>query len=242
MSTCSIAQSCPTLCNSMNCSPPGSSIHEIFQARTLEWVAISLLLISHAVMSDSLQPHGLQHASFPCPSLSPGVCSNSSPLSWWCHHLILFHPLLLLPSIFPGIRALSSESALHIKWPKYLRFSISPSNEYSGLISFRTDWSDLLAVQGTLKSLLEHHNLKASVLRHSSFFMVQLSHSYMITGKTIALTIWTFVSKVMSLVFNTLSWFVTAFLPRSKQASFNVIVAISYSRGSSWPRVYSIYL
>ena len=88
MSTCSIAQSRPTLCNSMNCSPPGSSIHEIFQARTLEWVAISLLLISHAVMSDSLQPHGLQHASFPCPSLSPGVCSNSSPLSWWCHPTI----------------------------------------------------------------------------------------------------------------------------------------------------------
>ena len=130
------------------------------------------------------------------------------------NHLILCHPLLLLPSIFPRIRIFSSESALHIKWPKYL--SITPSNEYSGLTSFRIDWFDLLAVQGTLRSLLQCHSLKASVLWCSGFFTVQISHPYMTTGKAIALTIWTFVSKVMSLLFNTLSGFVIVFLPRSK--------------------------
>ena len=115
-------------------------------------------------------------------------------------HLILSHPLLLLPSIFPGIRIFSNESVLHIRWPKYwsFSFSISPSNEYSGLISFRMDWLDLLAVQGTLKSLSPHHSSKASVLQCSAFFIVQLSHPYMTTGKTIALTRWTFVGKVMS--------------------------------------------
>ena len=120
------------------------------------------------------------------------------------NHLIFCHPLLLLPSIFPSIRVFSNESALLVKWPKYwsFSFSISPTNEYSGLISFRIDWFDLLAVQGTLKSLLQHHNLKVSVLRHSAFFMVQLSHPYMTTGKTIALTIWTSVGKVMSLLFD----------------------------------------
>ena len=124
-------------------------------------------------------------------------------------HLILFssRPLLLLPSVFPSIRVFSSESALCIRWPKYwsLNFSISPSNEYSGLISFRMDWLDLLAVQRTLKSFLQHHSSKASVLRCSAFFIVQLSHPYMTTGKTIALTRWTFVGKVMSLLFNVLS-------------------------------------
>ena len=117
------------------------------------------------------------------------------------NHLILCCPLLLLPSIFPRIRVFSNESALHIRWPKYwsFSFSISPSNEYSGMISFRMDWLDLLAVQGTLKSLLKHHSSKASILWHSAFFIVQLSHPYMTTGKTIALTRWTFVSKVMSL-------------------------------------------
>ena len=119
-------------------------------------------------------------------------------------HLILCRPLLLLPSTFPSIRVFSSESALHIRWPQYwsLSFGISPSNEYSGLISFRIDWLDLLAVQGTLKSLLQHHSLKTSVLWCSYFFIVQLSHSYMTTGETIALTRWTFVGKVMSLLFN----------------------------------------
>ena len=133
------------------------------------------------------------------------------------NHLILCHPLLL-PSVFPSIRVFSNESVLHIRWPKYWSFSfiISPSNEYSGVISFRIDWLDLLAVQGTLKSLLQHRSSKASVLQCSAFFTVQLSHPYMTTGKSIALTRWTFVGKLMSLLFNTLSTLVIAFLPRSK--------------------------
>ena len=133
-------------------------------------------------------------------------------------HLILCCPLLHPPSIFPSIRVFSNESVLPIRWPKYWSFifSMSPSNEYSGLISFRMDWLDLLAVQGTLKSLLQHHSSKASILRCSGFFIVQLSHPYMTTGKTIAFTRWTFVGKVMSLLFNMLSRLVIAFLPRSK--------------------------
>ena len=133
------------------------------------------------------------------------------------NHLILCRTFLL-PSVFPNIRVFSSESALHIRWPKYWSFSfcISPSSEYSALISFRIDWFDLLAVQGTLKSLLQHHSSKASILWRSAFFTVQLSHPYMTTGKTIALTRQTFVGKVMSLLFNMLSRFVTAFLPRSQ--------------------------
>ena len=130
-------------------------------------------------------------------------------------HLILCHPLLL-PSVFPRIRVFANESILGIRWPKYWSFSISPSNEYSGLISFMLDWLDLFAVQETLKSLLQHHSLKASSLRHSAFFIIQLSHLYMTTGKTIALTRQTFVSKVMSLLFNMVCRLVTAFLPRSK--------------------------
>ena len=134
-------------------------------------------------------------------------------------HLILCRPLLLLPSIFPSIVVFSNESALHIRWPKYWSFSfnISPSNEHPGLISFRMDWLDLLAVQGTLKSLLQHHSSKASILRPSAFFIVQLSHPYMTTGKTIALTRWTFVDKVMiCLLFNMLSSLVITLLPLSK--------------------------
>ena len=133
-------------------------------------------------------------------------------------HLILCHPLLLPPSIFPSIRIFSNESASCIRQPKYWSFSfnISPSNEYSGLITFRMDWLDLLAVQGTLKSLLQHHSSKASILWCSAFFIVQLSYPYMTTGKTIALTRWTFVGKVMSLLLNMLSRLVIAFLPRSK--------------------------
>ena len=135
------------------------------------------------------------------------------------NHLILCHPLLLLPLIFPSLRVFSNESVLHIRWPKYWGFSfnISPSNECSGLISFRIDWFDLFAVQGILKSLLQYHSLKTSVLWCSAFFVVQLSHPYMTTGKTIALTRWTFVGKVMSLLFNMLSRLVIAFLPRSKR-------------------------
>ena len=132
------------------------------------------------------------------------------------NHLILCHHLLLLPSIFPSIRVISNESALCIRWPKYWRFSISLFNEYSGLIFFRIDWFDILAVQGTLKSLLQHHSSKASILQCSAFFMVQLSHPYMTTGKTIALTRQTFVGKLMSLLFNMLSRLVITFLPRSK--------------------------
>ena len=132
------------------------------------------------------------------------------------NHLILCHPLLFLPSIFPSIRVFSSESVLYIWWPQYWSFSINHSNEYSGLISFRMDWLELLAVQGTLKSLLQHHSSKASILWHSAFFIVQLLHPCMTTGKTIALTRQTFVSKVMSLLFNMLSKLVVAFLPRSK--------------------------
>ena len=134
------------------------------------------------------------------------------------NHLILCHPLLLAPSIFPSIRVFSNGSALRIRWPEYWSFSlnISPSNEYSGLISFRIDWLDLFAVQETLKSLLQHHSSKASILWRSAFFIVQLSHPYMTTGKTIALTRRTFVGKVMSLLFNMLSRLLIAFLPRSK--------------------------
>ena len=134
------------------------------------------------------------------------------------NQLILCRPLLILPSIFPSIRVFTNELILCFRWPKYWSFSFSiiPSNEYSGLISFRMDWLDLLAVQGTLKSLLQNHSSKASFLCHSAFFMVQLSHPYMTTGKTIALTIWTFAGKVIALLFNTLSRLVIAFLPRSR--------------------------
>ena len=134
------------------------------------------------------------------------------------NHLLFCHPLLLQPSIFPSIRVFSNESVLCIRWPKYWSFSysIGPSNQYSGLISFRMDWLNLLVVQGTLKSLLKHHSSKASILRRSAFFIVQLSHPYMTTGKIIALTRWTFAGKVMSLLFSMLSRWIIAFLPRSK--------------------------
>ena len=153
-------------------------------------------------MSNSLWPHGLQHTRPPCPSPTPGVYPDSCPLSWWCHPTISFCHPLLLPSIIASIRVFSNELGLHIRYPKYWSFSftISPSNEYSGLISFRMDWLDLLAVQETLKSLLQHHSSKASILQHSAFLMVKLSHPYMTTGKSIALTRWTFVGKVMSLL------------------------------------------
>ena len=139
-----------------------------------------LLLFSHSVVSNSLWLHELQHTSLPCPSLSPRVCSNSCPLSWWCYLIISSFaiPLFLLPSIFHSIRVFCKELALLIRWLKYWssNFSISLPNEYSRLISFRVDWFDLFAVQGTLKSILQHHNSKASTLRHSVFFMVQFSH------------------------------------------------------------------
>ena len=169
-------------------------------------------------MSDYLWPHGLQHTRLPCPSSQSLLKLMSIASVMPSNHLILCRSLLLLLSIFPSIRVLSNELVLHIRWPKYwsFSFSISPSNEYSGLIFFRMDWLDLLAVQGTLKSLLQHHSSKASILRRSAFFIVQLSHPYMTTGKTIALTRQTFVGKVMSLFFNMLSRLVITFLPRSK--------------------------
>ena len=157
-----------------------------------------------SLMSDSLQPHGIQHTRPPCLSPTPGVYSNRCPLSprLPSNDLILCYPFLLPPSIFPCIRVFS--------------FSISPSNKYSGLISFRMDWFDLLAVQGILKSLLQYHSSKASILKCSAFFIVQLSHQYRTTGKTIVLTTWIFVGKVMSLLFNKLFMLVITFLPRSK--------------------------
>ena len=177
------------------------------------------LLFSPSIVSDSLWLHGLQHARLPCPSPSSGAYSN------YIHRVSdaiqLSHPLLtllLLPSIFPRISVFSNESALWIRWPKFWSFSFSiiASNEYSGLISFRIDWFDLLAVLGTLRSLLQHHSSKGSILQCSTFFVVQLSHSYLTTRQTTALTRPTFVSKLMSQLFNILSRLVITFLPRSK--------------------------
>ena len=151
-------------------------------------LTLSSVQFSRSVVSNSLRPHEPQHASPPCPSPTPGVHPNPCPSSRWCHPTISSSviPYLFLPSIFPIIRVSSSESALCIRWPKYWSFSfnISPSNEHPGLISFRMDWLDLLAIQGTLKSLLQHHSSKASILRCSALFIVQLSHPYMTPGKT----------------------------------------------------------
>ena len=172
--------------------------------------------LSHLVMSDSLWPHRLQHARPLCPSPTPRVYENSCLSSWWCHPTISSSVIPFSPCLqsFP---ASGNESVLRIRWPKYwsFSFSISPSNEYSGLISFRMDWLDLLADQGTLKSLLQHHSSKASILWCSAFYIVHLSHPYMTTGKS--LTRWTFVGKVMSLLSNMLSRLVIAFLPWGKR-------------------------
>ena len=200
----------------MDYSPPGSSVHGISQTRIL---VVIVQLLSHVQF-------------FVTPWTAACQASLSFTIYWSLLKLmsielvdmissncfILFCPLLLLPSFFLNIRVFYTESALRIRWPKHwsFSFSISPSNECSRLISFRIDWFDLLAVQGTLKSLLQHHSLKASILWHSAFFMIQLSHLHMTFRKTIVLTIWTFVGKVMSLLFNTVSRFVIAFLPRSK--------------------------
>ena len=178
----------------------------------------SSVQFSHSVVSDSSRPHEPQHARPPCPSSTPGVYSTMSIEAVMpSNRLILCHPLLLLPSIFPSIRVFSNELALRIRWSKFWRFSfsISPSNEYPGLISFRMDWLDHLAIQGTLKSLLQHHSSKASILPCSAFFRVQHSHPYMTTVKAIALTKWTLVGKVMSLLFNMPSRLVITSLPRS---------------------------
>ena len=184
-----------------------------------------LLQFSHSGSRVSLfvTPQTAAHQAF-LSSPTPGACSNSLPIGSVIpyNHLILYHPLLLLPSIFPSIRVFSNKSVLCIRWPKYwiFSFSISPSNEYSEVISFRINWFDLFAVQGTLKSLLQHYSSKVSILWHSAFFIIELSHLYMTIGKTIALTRWTLVGKAMSLLFffffNRLSKLVISFLPRSK--------------------------
>ena len=195
----------------MDCYLPGSSVHGISQGRVL-------VQFSHSVMSGSLQPHGLQHTRPPCLSPTPGVYPNSCPLSRWCHPTISSSVIPFSSHLQSfSIRVFSNESALHIRWPKYWNFSfnISTCNERPGLISFRMDWLDLLVVQGTLKSLLQHHSSKASILQCSAFVTVQLSHPYMTAGKTITLTRRTFVGKVMSLLLNMLSRLVITFFPRS---------------------------
>ena len=169
-----------------------------------------LLLFSCSVVSDSLWPHGLQYTRVLCPSPSPAACSDSCSLSRWCHPAISssVFPFSSYLQLFLSIRVFSNESALYIRWPKYwsFSFSISPSNEYSGLISFKIDRLDFLAVQGTLKSLLQHHSSKASILWHSAFFIIQLSHPYMTNGKDIALTRWTFAGKYLCFLICCLGW------------------------------------
>ena len=202
----------PTLCDTMDWSPPGSSVLGILQARILEWVAIAFCRFSSVQLLCRVWLFVTPWTAACQASLSI-TNSQSLPklmsieLVMPSNRLILCRPLLLLPSIFPSIGIFSNESALCIRWPKYWSFSfnISPSYEHPGLISFRMDWLDLLAVQGTLKSLLQHHSSKASILLSSAFFIVQLSHPYMTTGKTIALTRWTFIGNVMSLLFNMLT-------------------------------------
>ena len=181
-------------------------------------VTWGILLFSHSVVSDSATPRTAARQASLLITNSWSLLELMSIESVMpSNHLILCCPLLLLLLIFPSIRVFSNKSSLCIRWSKYWSFSIIPSNEYSVFISFRIDWFDVLSVQGTLKSLLQHHSSKASILQHSAFFMVQFSHPDITTGKIIALTRWTFVSKVMSLLFNTLSRFVIAFLPRSKR-------------------------
>ena len=181
----------------------------------------SSVQFSCSVMADSLRPHESQHARPPCPSPTPGVHGDSRPSSQWCHPAISSSviPFSSCPQSLPASESFPMSQLLTSGGPKYwsFSFSISPSKEHPGLISFRMDWLDLLVVQGTLNSLLQHHSSKASILQHSAFFTVQISHSYMTTGKTIALTRWTFVGKVMSLLLNVLSRLVITFLPRSKR-------------------------
>ena len=192
--------------------------------------------LSSSVVSDPLQPPGLQHARLPCTSPTPRACSNSLPSSQWSHPAISSSVVSISSCLqsFPASAYFSHESVLCITWPKYrsFSFSISPSNEYSALIFFRMDWLDLLVVQGTLKSLLQLHSSEASILWHSVFFIVQLSHPYMTTGKTIALTKRAFVGKVMSLLFNKLSRLILTFLPRSKRLLIMAAVTICSNFGA----------
>ena len=229
--TANLACLLPVVCSGrVQFFPPPFTLHppppfsDTWEAELWDWIPQCLSLLGLALVQ-SLRRVRI----FETPWTTARQASLSFTISWSLlklmsiesvipsNHLILCCPLLLLPSIYPSIKVFSNESALCIRWPKYwsFSFSISPSSEYSGSISFRTDWFDL-AVQETLKSLLQYHSWKASILQHSTFFIVQLSHPYMTTGKTIALTRWTFVGKVMSLLFNMLSRLVIAFLPRSK--------------------------
>ena len=203
---------------------------------------ISSVQFSHSVVSDSLWPHGLQHTRLPCPSPTLEAYSNSCPSSRWCH------PTSVIPfsshlQSFPasGAFRISQFFASGGQSIGSCSFSVSPSNEYSGLISFRMDWLDLLAVQGTLKSLLQHHSSKASILQRSAFFRVQLSHPYMTTGKTRALTRQTFVGKVMSLLFNKLSRLIIAFLPRGKCLNFMAAVTICSGLGAPPNKVFHYF-
>ena len=211
-----VIQSCLTLWDPCT-TAARSSVHGILWARIMEWVNQSVQSLSRVQLFATpwTAAHQASLSITNAQSLLK-LMSISSIMPF--NHLILCHPLLLLPSIFPSIRVFSNESVLHVRWPKYWSFSfnISPSNEYSELIYFRMDWLELLVVQGTLKHLLQHHSSKASILWHSAFFIVQLSHPYVTTRKTIALTRWTFVGKGMSLLLNMLSRLVIAFLPRSK--------------------------
>ena len=213
--------------------PPGNPLRTLFIEVLISVSSLTLFLacqhwrvwkyvcvqFSHSVVSDSLWPHGLQHTRLPCPSQTPGACSDSCPSIWWCHPTISssVDPFSSCLQSFPASGSFP-RSQFFPSGGQYwnFSFSISPSNEYSRLISFRIDWFDLLAVQGTLKSLLQDHSSKASILQCSAFFIVQLSYPYITTGKTIALTRQTFVSKVMSLLFNKLSRLVIDFLPRNK--------------------------
>ena len=205
---------------------------------TATWMDLEIIILSEvsqssrSFVSNSLRPHGLQHARPPCPSPTPGAYSTD--VHWVTDAIQPFHPLSSPSPVFkfPSIRVFSKESVLRMRWTQYWSFSISSSNAYSGLISIRIDWFDLLAVQETLKSLLQYHSSKASILQCSAFFIVQLSYPYMTTGKTIALTRWTFVSKVMSLLFNMLSRLVVPFLPRNKCLSFIAAVTICSDFGS----------
>ena len=216
------------------------SAHTIFIS-TLEWYldllririnSFSSVQFSRSVVSDSLRPHGSQHARPPCPPPTPGVHSDPRPSSPWCHPALSSSviPFSSCHQSLPASGSFPVSQLFAWRWPKYWSFSlsISPSNEHPGLVSFKMDWLDLLAVQGTLKSLLQHHSSKAAILWRSAFFTVQLSHPYMTTGKTIALTGRTFVSKVMCLLLNMLSRLVITFLPRSKRI---LISWLQWNRG-----------
>ena len=207
--------------NPMDSGARQATVHTVAKSWT-QLKQLSVQVLCRCSLAQScliLRSNGLQHARLPCASPSPGVCPTH--VRWVndaSNHLVLCHPLLLLPSLFPSNRVFSSESAFQIRLSKYWNFSfnISPSSEHPGLISYRMDWLDLLAVQGTLKRLLQHHSLKASILQLSVLFMVQHSHPYLTTGKTIASTRQTFVGKVICLLFNMLSRFVIVFLPKSE--------------------------